>query len=62
MGSGASPATPATGGAPSAQPGAVLVVRTVQALVAGSGLRCADRGSHGLKRSPDEGRLFAIAS
>ncbi len=43
-----------------AQPGEVLVSQTVKDLVAGSGLRFADRGSHALKGIPGEWRLFAV--
>jgi class 3 adenylate cyclase len=43
-----------------AQPGEVLVSRTVKDLVAGSGLRFRDRGSHSLKGVPGEWQLFAI--
>ena len=45
-----------------AGPGEVLVSRTVKDLVAGSGLRFEDRGSHTLKGIPDEWRLFAASS
>ncbi len=43
-----------------AGPGEVLVSSTVKDLVAGSGLRFDDRGSHTLKGVPDEWRLFAV--
>ena len=43
-----------------AQPGEVLVSSTVKDLVAGSGLRCGDRGEHELKGIPDSWRLFAL--
>jgi len=43
-----------------AGPGEVLVSSTVKDLVAGSGLRFADRGTHALKGVPDEWRLFAV--
>src|SRR5213075_2961421 len=46
--------------AASASPGEVLVSSTVKDLVAGSGLRFADRGPHALKGIPDEWRLFAV--
>lgn len=46
--------------AASAQPGEVLVSSTVRDLVAGSGLRFADRGTRILKGVPDEWRLFAV--
>jgi class 3 adenylate cyclase len=39
--------------------GEVLVTSTVKDLVAGSGIRFADRGSQQLKGIPDEWRLFA---
>jgi pimeloyl-ACP methyl ester carboxylesterase len=42
-----------------ASPGEVLVSSTVKDLVAGSGLRFADRGTHRLKGVPDGWRLFA---
>jgi class 3 adenylate cyclase len=44
-----------------AGPGEVLVSRTVKDLVAGSGLRFADRGSHKLKGVPDEWHLYSVA-
>jgi class 3 adenylate cyclase/pimeloyl-ACP methyl ester carboxylesterase len=43
-----------------AGPGEVLVSSTVKDLVAGSGIRFADRGSHVLKGVPDEWRVFAV--
>ncbi len=43
-----------------AGPGEVLVSSTVKDLVAGSGIRFADRGSHDLKGVPGEWRLFAV--
>jgi class 3 adenylate cyclase len=43
-----------------ATPGEVLVSSTVKDLVAGSGLRFADRGVHALKGVPGEWRLFAV--
>jgi pimeloyl-ACP methyl ester carboxylesterase len=46
--------------AASAEPDEVLVSSTVRDLVAGSGLRFADRGMHGLKGVPDEWRLFLV--
>jgi len=46
--------------AASAAPGEVLVSSTVKDLVAGSGLRFADRGVHTLKGVPGEWRLFAV--
>jgi class 3 adenylate cyclase len=39
-------------------PGEVLVSQTVRDLVAGSGLKFADRGVHALKGIPNEWRLF----
>jgi class 3 adenylate cyclase len=42
-----------------AQSGEVLVSSTVRDLVAGSGLRFADRGSHSLRSLPEPLRLFA---
>jgi hypothetical protein len=44
----------------SAKPGEVLVSSTVKDLVAGSGIRFADRGTHGLKGVPGEWGLFAV--
>jgi len=38
----------------------VLVSSTVRDLVAGSGIRFADRGEHALKGVPDPWRLFAV--
>jgi len=46
--------------AASAAPGEVLVSSTVKDLVAGSGLRFADRGTHDLRGVPGEWRLFAV--
>lgn len=47
----------------SAAPGGeVWVSRTVKDLVAGSGLRFADRGEHELKGVPERWRLFAVES
>lgn len=43
-----------------AKPGEVVVSSTVKDLVAGSGLRFAERGTHALKGVPDEWRLFAV--
>jgi class 3 adenylate cyclase len=42
-----------------AEPGEVLVSRTVRDLVAGSGLTFLDRGTHALKGIPDEWQLLA---
>ena len=44
-----------------AEPGEVLVSRTVRDLVAGSGLSFAERGSHVPKGGPGERDLFAAA-
>jgi len=44
-----------------ADPGEVLVSRTVKDLVAGSGIRFSDRGSHVLRGVPGEWQLFAVA-
>jgi class 3 adenylate cyclase len=44
-----------------ADAGEVLVTSTVKDLVAGSGIRFADRGAKQLKGIPDEWRLFAVA-
>jgi class 3 adenylate cyclase len=46
--------------AATAEPDEVLVSSTVRDLVAGSGLRFADRGMHGLKGVPDEWHLFRV--
>jgi class 3 adenylate cyclase len=43
-----------------AEPGEILVSRTVKDLVAGSGLTFEDRGSHALKGVPGEWQLFAV--
>ena len=43
-----------------AQPGEVLVSRTVKDLVVGSGIAFEDRGMHALKGVPGEWRLFAV--
>jgi class 3 adenylate cyclase len=43
-----------------AEPGEVLVSRTVKDLVAGSGLEFSDRGVHSLKGVPDTWQLFAV--
>jgi class 3 adenylate cyclase len=42
-----------------AEPGEVLVSRTINDLVAGSGIRMADRGTHTLKGVPDSWRLYS---
>jgi class 3 adenylate cyclase len=43
-----------------AQPGEVVVSRTVKDLTAGSGIKLSDRGVHTLKGVPEEWRLFAV--
>jgi class 3 adenylate cyclase len=43
-----------------AEPGEVLVSRTVTDLVAGSGIEFTDRGLHSLKGVPGEWQLFAV--
>jgi pimeloyl-ACP methyl ester carboxylesterase len=43
-----------------AQPGEILVSRTVRDLVAGSGLVFVDRGVHTLKGVPDDWELYAV--
>ncbi|HEU0023169.1 MAG TPA: adenylate/guanylate cyclase domain-containing protein [Thermoleophilaceae bacterium] len=43
-----------------AEPGEVLVSRTVTDLVAGSGIEFSDRGLHSLKGVPGEWQLFAV--
>jgi class 3 adenylate cyclase len=48
--------------ATAAQPQEVLASATVRDLVAGSGIRFDDRGSHVLKGVPGEWRLFAVTS
>lgn len=45
-----------------AEPGEVLVSRTVADLVAGSGLRLGDRGTHTLRGVPGAWQLFAAAT
>src|SRR5205085_935507 len=45
-----------------ADPGQVMVSRTVVDLVAGSGLTFADAGSHALKGVPGEWQLFALSN
>ena len=45
-----------------AKPGEVLVSHTVKDLVAGSGIRFEDRGTHALKGIPGEWRLFSVGS
>jgi class 3 adenylate cyclase len=47
--------------AESGSAGDVVVSSTVKDLVAGSGIRFADRGEHALKGVPDRWRLFAVA-
>ena len=44
-----------------AAPDEVLVSITVKDLVAGSGLRFGERGSHVLRGVPEESQLFALA-
>jgi class 3 adenylate cyclase len=44
-----------------ADPGEILVSRTVRDLVAGSGLRFRDRGEHTLKGVPDPWALYAVS-
>jgi class 3 adenylate cyclase len=48
--------------AANAGPGEVLISSTVKDLVAGSGLRFADRGMRTLKGVPGEWRIFALAA
>ena len=43
-----------------AEPGEVLVSRTVKDLVAGSGIQFSDRGVHTLKGIPDTWHLLAV--
>ena len=45
-----------------AEPGEILVSRTVRDLVAGSGLSFAERGEHELKGVPDRWPLFAVTA
>jgi class 3 adenylate cyclase len=44
-----------------ANPGEVLVSRTIKDLVAGSGIEFVDRGTHALKGVPGEWQLFGVA-
>jgi class 3 adenylate cyclase len=44
-----------------AEPGEVLVTRTVRDLVAGSGIAFADRGEHALKGVSDRWALYAAS-
>ena len=44
-----------------ADPGEVLVSRTVKDLVVGSGIDFSDRGTHELKGVPDTWQLYAVA-
>ena len=46
--------------ASTAEAGQILVSSTVRDLVAGSGIRFADRGKHALKGVPDAWRPFAV--
>ena len=48
--------------AAAARPQEILVSGTVRDLVAGSGIRFDDRGSHALKGVPGDWRLFAVTS
>lgn len=43
-----------------AEPGEILVTRTVRDLTAGSGVEFDDRGSHALKGVPEDWQLFAV--
>ncbi len=43
-----------------AEPGRILVSRTVKDLVAGSGIEFVDRGEHDLKGVPDRWRLYGV--
>jgi class 3 adenylate cyclase len=45
-----------------ANPGEVLVTRTVRDLVAGSGLQFAERGTHLLKGIPGDWELFTVTA
>jgi class 3 adenylate cyclase len=45
-----------------AEPGELLVSRTVKDLVAGSGIQFSDRGSHTLKGVPDTWQLYAVVA
>ncbi len=45
-----------------ARPAEILVTRTVQDLVAGSGIAFADRGSRRIGAAPGRWRLFAVTS
>ena len=55
---GASRCTPAPGSWRKAEPGNVVVSRTVKDLVAGSGINFDDLGTHELKGVPGEWHLF----
>jgi hypothetical protein len=44
-----------------AGPGEILVSRTVRDLVAGSGLRFAERGDHELRGVPERWPIYAVA-
>jgi class 3 adenylate cyclase len=48
--------------AASGSAGDVVVSSTVKDLVAGSGIRFADRGEHALKGVPERWRLFVVSS
>jgi len=45
-----------------AEPGEVLVSRTVKDLVAGSGIAFTDRGTHALRGVPETWELHAVAA
>ena len=43
-----------------AEPGEILVSRTVKDLVTGSGIALQDRGTHSLKGVPDKWQVYAV--
>ena len=45
-----------------AEPGEILVSRTVKDLTAGAGLEFVDRGDHALKGVPERWQLYAVLS
>jgi hypothetical protein len=45
-----------------AQPGEIVVTRTVKDLLVGSGISLTDRGRHSLSEIPDEWSPFAVSS
>ena len=43
-----------------AEPGEILVSRTVKDLIVGSGIEFSERGTHTLKGVPDEWRVYGV--